>query len=129
VLAKLPKAQQQLKAKRALQEIWMAESKRAAETAFDGFIQGYDLKYAKAAQCLAKDRDALVVFYDFPAEHWKHLREPRTRLKARSRPCATAPFAPKAAFPTRPRSPWSSSWSKPRNAPGAASTVATNCQK
>ena len=73
VLAKLPKSQQP-KAKRALQEIWMAETKIAAEAAFDGFVQGYQLKYTKAAECLAKDRDALLVFYDFPAEHWKHLR-------------------------------------------------------
>jgi putative transposase len=73
VLAKLPKAQQP-KAKRALQEIWMAETKIAAVAAFDAFIESYELKYAKAAQCLAKDRDVLLVFYDFPAEHWKHLR-------------------------------------------------------
>jgi putative transposase len=73
VLAKLPKSQHP-KAKRALQEIWMAETKIAAEAAFNAFIESYELKYAKAAQCLAKDRDALLVFYDFPAEHWKHLR-------------------------------------------------------
>jgi putative transposase len=73
VLAKLPKSQQP-KAKRALQEIWMAETKAAAETAFDAFIESYRLKYEKAADCLAKDRDALLAFYDFPAEHWKHLR-------------------------------------------------------
>jgi len=73
VLAKLPKSQQP-KAKRALQEIWMAETKAAAETAFDAFIESYRLKYEKAANCLAKDRDALLAFYDFPAEHWKHLR-------------------------------------------------------
>jgi putative transposase len=52
----------------------MAETKSAAEVTFDGFIQSYELKYAKAAECLAKDRDALLVFYDFPPEHWKHLR-------------------------------------------------------
>jgi putative transposase len=73
VLNKLPKSQQP-KAKRALQEIWMAETKAQAETAFDAFIEGYQVKYEKAAQCLAKDRDALLAFYDFPAEHWKHLR-------------------------------------------------------
>ncbi|MBA4038490.1 MAG: IS256 family transposase [Bradyrhizobium sp.] len=73
VLAKLPKSQQP-KAKRALQEIWMAETKAAAEAAFDAFIESYALKYEKAADCLAKDRDALLAFYDFPAEHWKHLR-------------------------------------------------------
>lgn len=73
VLNKLPKSQQP-KAKRALQEIWMAETKLAAEAAFDAFIESYELKYEKAADCLAKDRDALLAFYDFPAEHWKHLR-------------------------------------------------------
>ena len=73
VLNKLPKSQQP-KAKRSLQEIWMAETRSEAETAFDVFIEAYELKYEKAAQCLAKDRDALLAFYDFPAEHWKHLR-------------------------------------------------------
>jgi transposase-like protein len=73
VLNKLPVSQQP-KAKRALQEIWMAETKAAAEGAFDAFIENYALKYEKAADCLAKDRDALLAFYDFPAEHWKHLR-------------------------------------------------------
>lgn len=73
VLAKLPKSQQP-KAKRALQEVWMAETKSAAEAAFDAFIESYTLKFEKAADCLAKDRDALLAFYDFPAEHWKHLR-------------------------------------------------------
>jgi transposase-like protein len=73
VLNKLPKSQQP-KAKRSLQEIWMAETRGDAETAFDAFIESYQLKYEKAADCLAKDRDALLAFYDFPAEHWKHLR-------------------------------------------------------
>src|SRR4030088_1733767 len=73
VLAKLPKSQQP-KAKRALQEIWMAETKVAAELAFDTFIESYTPKYEKAADCLAKARDPLLAFYDFPAEHWKHLR-------------------------------------------------------
>ncbi len=73
VLAKLPKSQQP-KAKRALQEIWMAETRAVAELAFDAFIESYTPKYEKAADCLSKDRDALLAFYDFPAEHWKHLR-------------------------------------------------------
>jgi transposase-like protein len=73
VLAKLPKSQQP-KAKRALQEIWMAETKADAEAAFDAFIESYQIKYEKAAECLNKDRDVLLTFYDFPAEHWKHLR-------------------------------------------------------
>jgi transposase-like protein len=73
VLAKLPKSQQP-KAKRALQEIRIAETKAAAELAFDAFIESYALKYDEAADCLSKDRDTLLAFYDFPAEHWKHLR-------------------------------------------------------
>jgi len=52
----------------------MAETRRDAETAFDAFMAAYRLKYEKAAACLAKDREALLAFYDFPAEHWKHLR-------------------------------------------------------
>jgi len=73
VLNKLPKSQQP-KAKRSLQEIWMAETSKDAEAAFDAFIAAYELKYDKAAECLAKDRQVLLAFYDFPAEHWKHLR-------------------------------------------------------
>jgi Transposase, Mutator family len=72
VLAKLPKSQQP-KARRALQEIWMAETKAAAELAFDAFVESYALKYERAADCLNQDRDAPLAFYDFPAEHWKHL--------------------------------------------------------
>ena len=52
----------------------MAESRADAETAFDRFITTYAAKYPKATECLAKDRDALLTFYDFPAEHWVHLR-------------------------------------------------------
>ena len=73
VLNKLPKSQQS-KAKRALQEIWMAETKKDALMAFDAFIETWSVKYERAVECLIKDRDALLVFYDFPAEHWKHLR-------------------------------------------------------
>lgn len=73
VLNKLPKSQQS-KAKRALQEIWMAETKKEALAAFDAFIETWGVKYDKAVECLTKDRDALLAFYDFPAEHWKHLR-------------------------------------------------------
>jgi putative transposase len=73
VLNKLPKSLH-AKAKRALQEIWMAETKAGAATAFDAFAETYAPKYDKAVACLAKDRDPLLAFYDFPAEHWKHLR-------------------------------------------------------
>lgn len=73
VLNKLPKSQQP-KAKRALADIWLAATRKEAEKASEAFIEAYKLKFEKAAQCLAKDREALLAFYDFPAEHWKHLR-------------------------------------------------------
>jgi transposase-like protein len=52
----------------------MAETRTDAEAAFDGFIESYGVKYEKAVECLSKDRGSLLAFYDFPAEHWKHLR-------------------------------------------------------
>ena len=73
VLNKLPKSLHS-KAKRALQDIWMAETKKDAVTAFNAFAASYGPKYDKAVDCLTKDRDTLLAFYDFPAEHWKHLR-------------------------------------------------------
>ena len=73
VLNKLPKSLHS-KAKRVLQEIWMAETKKDAVVAFEAFAETYEVKYEKAVDCLTKDRDALLAFYDFPAEHWKHLR-------------------------------------------------------
>ena len=73
VLNKLPKSQHP-KAKQALQEIWMAATKAEALVAFDAFVETWGIKYDKAVECLTKDREALLAFYDFPAEHWKHLR-------------------------------------------------------
>lgn len=73
VLNKLPKSIQP-KAKTALQNIWMAETRKDAEAAFDRFVELYGVKYDKAVACLQKDRDVLLAFHDFPAEHWKHLR-------------------------------------------------------
>ena len=73
VLNKLPKSQQS-KAKRSLQEIWMAETEKDALAAFDAFIEISGVKYDEVVECLIKDRDALLPFYNFPAEHWKHLR-------------------------------------------------------
>ena len=52
----------------------MAETRAVAEKAFDFFLEAYGPKYDKAVACLAKDRDVLLAFYDFPAEHWKHIR-------------------------------------------------------
>jgi transposase-like protein len=64
----------QAKAKQALHQIWMAETREDAHRAFDEFIATYELKHPKAAACLAKGREELLAFYDFPAEHWVHLR-------------------------------------------------------
>jgi len=73
VLNYLPKSVQP-KAKAALHEIWMAPTRAAAERAFDQFVRTYRQKYPKAVECLVKDREQLLAFYDFPAEHWIHLR-------------------------------------------------------
>jgi len=73
VLNKLPKSMQ-AKAKERLHQIWMAPTKEEAETAFEAFVESYETKYPKASECLLKDRSALLAFYDFPAEHWKHIR-------------------------------------------------------
>ena len=69
----MPKSVQP-KAKGDLHEIWQAETKADAETAFDHFLKKYDAKYQKACECLRKDREQLLTFYDFPAEHWSYLR-------------------------------------------------------
>lgn len=73
VLDKLPKSQHG-RAKSALHEIWMAATKAEANKAFNDFIETFSLKYPKAVECLKKDRDELMTFYDYPAEHWKPLR-------------------------------------------------------
>lgn len=64
----------QAKAKSMLHDIWMAATRAEAEKAFDLFVATWQPKYPKAAECLAKDRDVLLTFYDFPAEHWMHIR-------------------------------------------------------
>jgi len=73
VLDKLPK-RLQVAAKEKLHQIWMADTRENANQAFDLFLETYEAKYPKACECLAKDREELLAFYDFPAEHWVHLR-------------------------------------------------------
>ncbi len=73
MLNKLPKSLQP-KAKSALHEIRMAESRHQAQKAFEAFLDTHRDKYPKAAQCLEKDRQQLLAFYDFPAVHWQHIR-------------------------------------------------------
>ncbi|MEQ8768391.1 MAG: IS256 family transposase [Planctomycetota bacterium] len=73
VLSKLPKSVQP-RAKDQIHDVWMADSRQEAEKALALFEQKYGAKYPKAVECLTKDEEELLAFYDFPAEHWKHLR-------------------------------------------------------
>jgi putative transposase len=73
VLNKMPRSVQP-RAKADLHQIWMAETRDAAHQALDQFLAKYQAKYEDACECLRKDREVLLAFYDFPAEHWKHLR-------------------------------------------------------
>lgn len=73
ILDKLPKSEQG-RGKAMIHDIWMAPTKALAEKNFDSFIRIYETKYPKAVKCLKDDRAALLAFYDFPAEHWVHLR-------------------------------------------------------
>ena len=73
VLNNLPKSVQP-KAKADLHQIWQAETRAQANQALDHFLEKYSAKYRAACECLKKDRDVLLTFYDFPAEHWGHLR-------------------------------------------------------
>lgn len=74
VLGRLPEGVRG-QAKRAVRDIYLAESRHAAEAAFDRFVSLYQPKFPEAVECLAKDREELLVFYDYPAEHWAHLRK------------------------------------------------------
>ncbi|TXF10006.1 IS256 family transposase [Pelomicrobium methylotrophicum] len=73
VLNALPKSLQ-AKAKADLHEIWMAPTREQAVVAFNHFIKAYGAKYPRVVEKLTRDREALLAFYDFPAEHWIHLR-------------------------------------------------------
>lgn len=73
ILNKLPKSAHAT-AKSLLQAIWMAETEELALKAFDAFVATYSAKYPKAVECLVKDKEELLAFFDFPAEHWRHLR-------------------------------------------------------
>ncbi len=95
LLNKLPKGVQP-RAKQHLQDIWMAETKEVAERAFDFFLEAYGPKYDKAVACLAKDRDVLLTFYDFPPSTGS-TSERRTPSRAPLRPCGSGPPRPRAA--------------------------------
>ena len=116
MLDKLPKSVQPA-AKSDLREVWSAPDRATAETAIATFAEKYGAKYEKAVACLVKDRNALLTFYDFPAEHWDHLRtsNPIESVFAtvRHRTVRT-----RARCPRTPPGPWCSSWSWPRPRPG-----------
>jgi transposase-like protein len=73
VLNKVPKAVQP-RVKEALHDIWQAETRDQAYRAFDNTIKRFEAKYARAMECLNKDKASMLAFYDFPAEHWQHIR-------------------------------------------------------
>jgi putative transposase len=73
ILDKMPKAVQG-NAKKMIHEIYMAPTKKEGFKAFDAFVRLYEAKYSKACECLTKDKEALMSFYDFPAMHWGHIR-------------------------------------------------------
>ena len=73
VLDKLPKRVQG-EAKSMLHEIWRADTRTSANKAFERFLATWEAKYPRAADCLSRDREALLAFYDFPAAHWQSLR-------------------------------------------------------
>ena len=83
------------KAKAAIHDIWQAETKSDAEKAFDLFIKTYEPKYPKATLCLQKDREELMAFFDFPAQHWQSIRTSNP-IESPSPPSGTAPSARKA---------------------------------
>ena len=73
ILDKMPKSVQG-KAKQLIHEMYLAPTRKAALAAYDQFISSYQTKFPKACECLEKDKDVLFTFYDFPAQHWSHLR-------------------------------------------------------
>jgi putative transposase len=73
ILDKMPKSVQG-RAKQLIHEMYLSPTRKAALAAYDQFIDSYQAKYPKATECLAKDKEWLFTFYDFPAQHWSHLR-------------------------------------------------------
>jgi putative transposase len=73
VLDKFPKSMQP-NAHKDLRDIWLSPDRATAEAATMTFSEKYAPKYAKAVDCLTKDREQMLTFFDFPADHWDHLR-------------------------------------------------------
>jgi putative transposase len=114
------------RAKRALQEIWMAETKAAAELAFDAFIESYSLKYDKAADCLERIETTFRILR-LPGRALETTADDqpdRKHLRYRAPPHIRS----KVVCRTGPRSPWSSNWSRAHRKAGAVSMATTSCQ-
>ena len=107
----------QVNMKADLREIYGASTRAAAEVAIDVFADKYGAKYEKAVACLAKDREALLAFFDFPAEHWDHLRR-QTRSRACSPQFVIARCGRREPCRRKPPSSWYSSSSTPPRKPG-----------
>ena len=125
ILNKMPKSLH-TKAERAAGDL-DGQAKKDVVAALEAFVETYQIKYERAADCLTKDRDALLAFYDFPAEHWNHLRTTNP-IESTFAPSGIAPSGQRAACRTRPRLPWCSSLSNARRKIGAGSTATTSCQ-
>jgi transposase-like protein len=115
----------QSRAEGLLSEIIEAPTRKEAKLALEVFREEYGSKYPTALSKLDRDWKPLTAFYDYPAEHWRHLRR-RTRSRARSRPSGCAPGSPRAPARRPPRWRWPTScWTQPRNA-GDGSTATSS---
>jgi Transposase, Mutator family len=123
VLAALPKSAHP-GAKKALAEIWNAEDKTCARAAVKAFEAAYGAKFPKAVAKITDDAEELLAFYDYPAEHWVHLRT--TNPSRPSPPSGTGPRSPRARARGRPGWRWRSSSSSQRKTAGAPSTHPTS---
>jgi putative transposase len=123
VLGALPKSAHP-GAKKALAEIWNAEDRRHALDAVASFKAAYGAKFGKAVAKITDDLDELLAFYDYPTEHWQHLRTTNPS-RARSPPSATAARSPRGPAHARPDWPWHSSSSRPPRTAGVRSTART----
>jgi transposase-like protein len=124
VLGALPKSAHP-GAKKALAEIWNAEDKDHARAAVKAFAAAYGARFPKAAAKVTEDEDDLLAFYDYPAEHWVHLRTTNPISSPPSPLCGSARRSPRATGRRPPRWRWRSSSSSPRSAGGAWSTPRT----
>jgi Transposase, Mutator family len=111
--------------KAALAEIWAAEDREHAEAAARAFAADYGTKWPKAAAKITDDLDVLLAFYDYPAEHWIHLRTTNPISSPPSLPSGSASASPRDPAPAPPASRWRSSSSSPHKPGGARSTHPT----